>query len=106
MPAAICDSPPTTGSGVFFGTESSIMDRRRPKKTPDPLAAALLTTLAIAISGCAMTPRQYWEKLKGDGFPGWSEAMGSGVRANKDARPSGFFTDRRSEQIEKDLGGF
>ena len=32
--------------------------------------------------------------------------MGSGVRGNKDSKPSGFFTDRRSEQIEKDLGGF
>jgi hypothetical protein len=32
--------------------------------------------------------------------------MGSGVRNDKNAKPSGFFTDRRSEQIEKDLGGF
>ena len=68
----------------------------------------LLVVLAAAAcaSGCTMTPRQTWEKLKGDGFSGWSEGMASGVRGNKDARPSGFFTDRRSEQIEQDLGGF
>jgi hypothetical protein len=53
-----------------------------------------------------MTPRQYWEKLKGDGFPEWSETMSSGVRGNTSGtKPSGFFTDRRSEQIERDLGG-
>ena len=82
------------------------MDRPRPKKTPDPLAVALLAASAILSAGCTTAPAQYWEKLKGDGFPGWSDAMGSGVRANKDAKSSGFFTDRRSEQIEKDLGGF
>ena len=47
-----------------------------------------------------------WDSLKGDGFTGWNEEIAAGLRANKDAKPSGFFTDRRSEQIEKDLGGF
>jgi hypothetical protein len=51
-----------------------------------------------------MTPQQTWESLKGDGFPGWSET--TGMRGAKSPSSSGFFTDRRSEQIEKDLGGF
>ena len=44
--------------------------------------------------------------MKGDGFPEWTDTLGGGVRsANPNAKPSGFFTDRRSEQIEKSLGG-
>ena len=82
------------------------MDSAHSKKTPDPLSVALLAIAILVSAGCTTTPAQYWEKLKGDGFPGWSDAMGSGVRGNKDAKSSGFFTDRRSEQIEKDLGGF
>ena len=75
------------------------------------MSASLVRLLVVAgaaawSAGCAMTPRQYWESLKGEGFPGWSESMASGARGNtKDAKPSGFFTDRRSEQIERDLGG-
>ena len=66
----------------------------------------LLIVAALSAVGCTMSPRQYWESLKGEGFPEWSEKMG-GVRGDtKSAQPSGFFTDRRSEQIEKDLGGF
>ncbi len=62
------------------------------------LAASLC---ALAAGGC------HWaEGLKGEGFPAWSEAMGEGARGNgASARPSGFFTDRRSEQIEQNLGG-
>ena len=67
---------------------------------------AALATAALSTGGCTTTPTQYWDKLKGNGFPGWSETMGAGVRGNNDSKPSGFFTDRRSEQIEKDLGGF
>jgi hypothetical protein len=66
----------------------------------------LSLVFALAAVGCKTTPRQYWESLKGEGFPEWSETMGSGVRASASgAKPSGFFTDRRSEQIEKSLGG-
>jgi hypothetical protein len=74
---------------------------------PSSLARLLIIAAAAAcVAGCTTTPRQYWESLKGDGFPGWSESMASGARGNtKAAQPSGFFTDRRSEQIEKDLGG-
>jgi hypothetical protein len=64
----------------------------------------LFAALACA-AGCTASPRQTWESLKGEGFPGWSESTSAGVRGNKDAKASGFFTDRRSEQIEKDLGG-
>jgi hypothetical protein len=65
-----------------------------------------LTAAAFFAAGCTTTPRQMWDSLKGDGFTGWNEEIATGLRANKDAKPSGFFTDRRSEQIEKDLGGF
>jgi hypothetical protein len=68
----------------------------------------LLVVIVVAAFtvGCSTTPRQVWESLKGDGFPGWSDRLGSGIRGNPNsARPSGFFTDRRSEQIEQDLGG-
>ena len=70
----------------------------------------LLIAAMLCAVGCTVTPQQTWtprkawESLKGEGFPGWSET--SGVRGTKDAKSSGFFTDRRSEQIEKDLGGF
>ena len=65
----------------------------------------LAVAAAVGAAGCAMSPRQFWESLKGEGFPEWSEKM-AGVRGEtKGAQPSGFFTDRRSEQIEKDLGG-
>src|SRR6266436_2962884 len=77
----------------------------RHRDFPAVLWLAALTAILFT-AGCTTTPTQYWEKLKGDGFPGWSEAMGGGVRGSKDSKPSGYFTDRRSEQIEKDLGGF
>jgi len=62
-------------------------------------------TAVLVVSGCA-NPRQYWEALKGEGFPEWNENMAAsaGGDASK-AKPSGFFTDRRSEQIEQHLGG-
>jgi hypothetical protein len=67
----------------------------------------LLLVAVVAASGCTTTPRQYWESLKGDGFPGWSDNLGSSIRGStQSAQPSGFFTDRRSEQIERNLGGF
>jgi len=59
-----------------------------------------------ALAGCTTTPREYWQALKGDGFPEWSESLSAGARGDaKAARPSGFFTDRRSDQIEQHLGG-
>jgi len=61
--------------------------------------------LLLLSSGC-QSPRQFWDSLKGEGFPEWSGQMAGGVRGKaSDAQPSGFFTDRRSEQIEQNLGG-
>ena len=70
---------------------------------PRPAVFALVAILALAAlsSGC-----RWAETLKGEGFPTWSESLGAGARgADPAAKPSGFFTDRRSEQIERNLGG-
>ncbi|ADB14889.1 hypothetical protein Psta_0193 [Pirellula staleyi DSM 6068] len=68
--------------------------------------ALVIGSVALTSTGCQGT----WEQLKGPGFKGWSGGMSEGVRssgpASPDAKPSGFFTDRRSEQIEQNLGGF
>lgn len=72
---------------------------------PAPRKCSCALLLCVAAIGCA-SPREYWEALKGDGFPEWSENMGASARGDTtQAKPSGFFTDRRSEQIEKHLGG-
>jgi hypothetical protein len=69
-----------------------------------PLAAICLAA-ALGLCGCQWTRQQY-DSLKGAGFPEWSEKMNGGARGNSpETKPSGFFTDRRSEQIEKSLGG-
>jgi hypothetical protein len=65
---------------------------------------SVIIAVLFCASGCTMTQRQAWESLKGEGFPEWSET--AGMRGATNAKSSGFFTDRRSEQIEKDLGGF
>lgn len=58
-------------------------------------------TALFTFAGCHWT-----DKLKGEGFPAWSESIGAGARGHDPAaKPSGFFTDRRSEQIERNLGG-
>ncbi len=67
-----------------------------------------LLALLVAGSVCATctTGCRWTDTLKGEGFPAWSETMGAGARGNgPEAKPSGFFTDRRSEQIEQNLGG-
>jgi hypothetical protein len=57
-----------------------------------------------SLSGCQWN--QWSETIKGSGFPTWSDSIGAGARGNNpEAKPSGFFTDRRSEQIEQNLGG-
>ena len=67
------------------------------------LLAGLL--IMLTSTGC-QSPQAWLESMKGDGFPEWSDTLGSGVRgANSKAQPSGYFTDRRSEQIEQSLGG-
>jgi hypothetical protein len=65
-----------------------------------------LTALVLLASAGCQTPQAWFDSLKGDGFPEWNDQLGSNVRgANAQAKPSGFFTDRRSEQIEQNLGG-
>jgi hypothetical protein len=62
---------------------------------------ALVCGCAALVTGCHWT-----DKLKGEGFPAWSDSIGAGARGNGTAaQPSGFFTDRRSEEIERNLGG-
>jgi hypothetical protein len=68
------------------------------------LPPLLIFAALLPVLGCTTTPQQTWESLKGEGFPGWSDTPG--IRGAKAAKSSGYFTDRRSEQIEKDLGGF
>ncbi|MEX2176433.1 MAG: hypothetical protein WD872_18865 [Pirellulaceae bacterium] len=71
-----------------------------PRSLRLPFVAVMLLVLG-AMPGCA-----WFESLKGNGFPEWSDKLGDGARGrNPEAEPSGFFTDRRSEQIEKNLGG-
>jgi hypothetical protein len=68
-----------------------------------PLVA--LSLLLLTAAGCR-SPQAWLESMKGDGFPESSDSLGAGIRgANPNAKPSGFFTDRRSEQIEQSLGG-
>jgi len=56
-------------------------------------------------TGCAGS-RWPWNVRAPDSFPSWSEQLSSGLRGEAAAaRPSGFFTDPRSDQIEKSLGG-
>jgi hypothetical protein len=69
-------------------------------------AGCCLVALATLFPvGCTSPQGSFWQSLKGDGFTGWSDGLTSGVRDSKSAKPSGFFTDRRSEQIEQSLGG-
>ena len=70
-------------------------------------AAFLTWRLALLCACCGASAGCHWiDTLKGDGFPAWSDSIGAAARGhNPSAQPSGFFTDRRSEQIEQNLGG-
>ena len=64
-----------------------------------PLVVALLL---FSSAGCS-----YLETMRGDGFSDTREPVSGSVRAGADdAKPSNFFTDKRSDEIEKSLGGF
>ena len=64
-------------------------------------ARALFFTVLLS-TGCG-----YFDRLKGTGFGGTRAPVSGSVRTNADsAQPSGFFTDKRSDEIEKNLGGF
>ncbi|QDU27301.1 hypothetical protein ETAA8_23880 [Anatilimnocola aggregata] len=67
-----------------------------------------LTAISFGLAMCLVTGSgcQWYEKLKGPGFSHWNDSFGGGMRGkDPDAKPSGLFTDRRSEEIEKNLGG-
>src|SRR5687767_11600908 len=52
-----------------------------------------LFVLLLLIGGC-QSPRQFWDSLKGEGFPEWNGKMAGGMRGKSpEAKPSGFFTD-------------
>lgn len=63
--------------------------------------------IAATLLVCATAPGCAWyNSLRGDGFQSWNETLGGGMRGpTQAAQPSGFFTDKRSDQIEKNLGG-
>ena len=66
----------------------------------------LLTALWLVTAAGCQTPQAWLDSLKGEGFTGWNDTLDNGVRGGESkAKPSGFFTDRRSEQIEQSLGG-
>ena len=65
-----------------------------------------LTLLSLSLAGCCCSHGSCFSSLRGEGFQGWNESLGAGVRSGESAaQPSGFFTDRRSDQIEQNLGG-
>ncbi len=68
------------------------------------LALALL--VSTALQGCGWLNR--FKTPEGDeAFPAWSQSMGSSVRGSnkQDGKPSGLLFDKRSQEIEKNLGG-
>ena len=64
--------------------------------------------LGLCVSGCGWL-RRLKTPVGEEAFPAWSESMGSSVRGKavekKEAKPSGLLFDKRSEEIEKNLGG-
>jgi hypothetical protein len=69
----------------------------------------LLIALALGfcLSGCSWL-KSLKTTEEDPAFPGWSNKMSSGVRAQgkeKEAKPSGLLFDKRSQEIEKNLGG-
>ena len=66
--------------------------------------AAVIVACALAMTGCQWMQTRY-DSLRGEGFK--DNQTGNSLRGDtSDARPSGFFTDKRSDQIEQNLGGF
>jgi len=60
--------------------------------------------IAAGLTGCQWAQTHY-QSLRGEGFKDYQG--GSSLRGDTgDAKPSGFFTDKRSDQIEQNLGGF
>jgi hypothetical protein len=63
--------------------------------------------LLVAIGALIAAPGCTWvDSLRGNGFQSWNQSLGNGMRGGDPAATSsGYFTDRRSEEIEKSLGG-
>jgi len=59
-----------------------------------------LAGLLGTASGC-----QWIDQWRGPGFASWNSDNGGMRGKNPDAKPSGFLFDRRSQQIEENLGG-
>ena len=70
------------------------------------MTLAQFRLLLIAIAALVALPGCTWfDSLRGDGFQTWNQSLGTGMRDADAANPSGYFTDKRSEEIEKSLGG-
>jgi len=61
--------------------------------------------MLLAVAACAVCGGcQWFDSLRGPGFPGWEES--SSMRGkNSDSHGSGFVYSRKAEQVEKNLGG-
>jgi hypothetical protein len=72
------------------------------------MPAVRIPCLLVVLLVCATAPGCAWyDSLRGDGFQTWNDSLGGGSMRGptESAEPSGFFTDKRSDQIEKNLGG-
>jgi hypothetical protein len=68
---------------------------------------AFAVALGFCLSGCSWL-KSLKTTEEDPAFPGWSNKMSSGVRTQgkeKEAKPSGLLFDKRSQEIEKNLGG-
>lgn len=67
----------------------------------------LLVLLGLATPGCSWIQKNWTRKLEGDAeFPEWSQSMSGSARPkSSEAKPSGLLFDKRSQEIEKNLGG-
>jgi hypothetical protein len=80
-------------------------ERTRMKHSTAKLTILPLVLCALSTMGCQWVHTRY-EALRGPGFNDMNQG-GVSVRGDaNEAKPSGFFTDKRSDQIEQNLGGF
>ena len=72
------------------------------------MPAVRFRLIVLALLLCGAAPGCAWyDSLRGEGFQTWNDSLGGGSMRGptQSAEPSGFFTDKRSDQIEKNLGG-
>lgn len=66
------------------------------------IALLLLIFTVASHSGCAWLKNE----IGGEEFQPWNSTLGSGMRGDTSkSKHSGFFFDRKSQEIEKSLGG-